>query len=511
MKLWKKVLVITLALLFCFSIFAGCTPDTPTHTHSDANGDGYCDECGELIDSHTHADADGDGKCDECGADMGGGVTPEGTLTVWITSPMVENYQTALRENPENRAALTMKTIVEKFKEKYPKVTLKFLAKAWGDGLIQAIMTAASTQSLPDIISSEYDVIRLAKMDIFQEVPLNPTYTNLLVEQAMGDVMYDKDGDGVKELYGVPIWTGNMALNLNTALLQKHNINDPDTGTTWIPDTWSDLLEASRLLASKSGDAAVGGFIMNTAPGVAGAFRMLQFMRQNGGSFTDGNGNVTFNSEANVKTFEFVRQLLGNQTAIGSAQVAASSAQWAINDETAFYTAWGNNAAGYSIDLAAGSITDYPHYTLPTPDGEYAYSGYTGGRSNVSVGQVNLSITRDCKNVEAATAFIEACLDPDAQKGWWIHEARIPTIKTVLEGLTTDPNPDVSSKATIAKAHLDALAYDNYNAGLPTDVDKNYAEFWQKFDTFMNDLLKTNTSVASLVATCHDAMAATQA
>ena len=499
MKLWKKVLIITLALLFCFSIFAGCTNNNDS--------------------GHKHVDSNNDGFCDECGADLGGGggvVPPDiteqtGTLTIWITSPMVENYATALRENPENKAALTMKAIVDDFKTKYPQINLRFLARAWGDTLIQAIMNAASTGTLPDIISSEYDVIRLAKLGVFVEVPLNPTYTNLLLPQALGDVLYDGNGDGTKELYGVPVWTGNMALNVNTALLQTNNIVDPDTGTTWIPKTWSELLEASRQLTQKSGDATVGGTIINTAPGVAGAFRMLQFMRQNGGGFTDGNGNVIFNSEANIKTFEFVRQLLGNATANGSAQLATSSSQWSFTDETSFYTAWGNNAAGYSIDLAAGDINDYPHYVLPTPDGEFKYEGYTGGRSNVAVGQVNLSITRDCKNIDAATAFIESCLSPEVQKGWWVHEARIPTISTVLDGLTTDPDPEVAATATVAKVHLDALKEDNYSGGLPTDVDKNYTDFWEKFNTFMNDLLKTNTPVATLVAQCHDAMVQTQA
>ena len=68
----KKAILLLLALVMCFSCFAGlvsCKPD------DGGNGD----------DTHTCVDANGDGKCDYCGKDMGKKdvpTTPTNPMTV---------------------------------------------------------------------------------------------------------------------------------------------------------------------------------------------------------------------------------------------------------------------------------------------------------------------------------------------------------------------------------------------------------------------------------------------
>ncbi|MBR4727411.1 MAG: InlB B-repeat-containing protein [Clostridia bacterium] len=41
--------------------------ELPLKAHTDADGDGKCDACGQDTDAHQHTDADGDGICDGCG------------------------------------------------------------------------------------------------------------------------------------------------------------------------------------------------------------------------------------------------------------------------------------------------------------------------------------------------------------------------------------------------------------------------------------------------------------
>ena len=46
-----------------------CGQDTDVHQHVDADGDTLCDGCGAPMENHQHTDVDGDGKCDTCGQD----------------------------------------------------------------------------------------------------------------------------------------------------------------------------------------------------------------------------------------------------------------------------------------------------------------------------------------------------------------------------------------------------------------------------------------------------------
>ena len=65
----KKVLILILAMVLSFSVFALAACQTPCETHVDANHDGICDVCATANLSVVHADSNHDGKCDVCAAD----------------------------------------------------------------------------------------------------------------------------------------------------------------------------------------------------------------------------------------------------------------------------------------------------------------------------------------------------------------------------------------------------------------------------------------------------------
>ena len=73
----KKVLILILAMVLSFSVFALAACQTPCETHVDANHDGICDVCATANLPVVHADSNHDGKCDICDYQMGNGGAPE--------------------------------------------------------------------------------------------------------------------------------------------------------------------------------------------------------------------------------------------------------------------------------------------------------------------------------------------------------------------------------------------------------------------------------------------------
>ena len=57
-----RVLILCVAFAMCFGLFAACggTEEETHTTHTDEDGDGYCDVCGELISDSDDGDEDGD-------------------------------------------------------------------------------------------------------------------------------------------------------------------------------------------------------------------------------------------------------------------------------------------------------------------------------------------------------------------------------------------------------------------------------------------------------------------
>ncbi|MGN1040810.1 MAG: hypothetical protein ACI4QL_05220, partial [Candidatus Fimimonas sp.] len=69
MKKTTRLVALLIALCLVLSLgFAACKPQED-HTHVDANGDGKCDVCDEVME-HRHVDLNADEKCDICGKDM---------------------------------------------------------------------------------------------------------------------------------------------------------------------------------------------------------------------------------------------------------------------------------------------------------------------------------------------------------------------------------------------------------------------------------------------------------
>lgn len=115
------IAVLCIILVLAIVLFA-CSPDddgkttttttttttknpepTPCEKHTDADKDGKCDVCGEIIEDCTsHVDSDGDGKCDKCGAAVSSApVTDDKGFTEASGTVYVTSVELNIRTSPE--------------------------------------------------------------------------------------------------------------------------------------------------------------------------------------------------------------------------------------------------------------------------------------------------------------------------------------------------------------------------------------------------------------------------
>ena len=69
----KRIISMLLVLAFVFGVvctIVSCGEDT-TCSHTDADENGKCDKCGEVVGACSHTDTDENGKCDKCGEVVG--------------------------------------------------------------------------------------------------------------------------------------------------------------------------------------------------------------------------------------------------------------------------------------------------------------------------------------------------------------------------------------------------------------------------------------------------------
>ncbi|WP_205650651.1 ABC transporter substrate-binding protein [Actinoplanes solisilvae] len=170
-----------------------------------------------------------------------------GTLTVWAWEP-------------------TLKDVVAKFQEKYPKVKVDLVNAGTSDKQYTALQNAiAAGKGVPDVGQIEYYA---------------------LPQFAIGKALTDLKGYGAESLkadftpgpwnsvnsnggiYGLPMDSGPMALFYNKDVFDKHGIK--------VPTTWTEYLDAARKLhkadpkayiANDTGDAGFATSLMWQAGG----------------------------------------------------------------------------------------------------------------------------------------------------------------------------------------------------------------------------------------------------
>ena len=301
-------------------------------------------------------------------------------LKIQSAAPLRYDYPALLYSQPEGsqlyNQALFSKKLVEGFNAKYPNITLRFIEDGWGDALYQQqqlyIRTAANGGKMAvDVMIGETYMGYFAENGVFSA--LDKSKFENVIEDACADVTVDG------ALYGVPMCTGIMGLQYNTDILREAQIPEDD----WVPKNWNQLLENCKKVTeyAEANAKDYRGICMNNVSGLPSAFRVAPFLRQ-GGSDIMVNGEVTLNSETNIQTFTYLREL---------AQYAYGQSLTAGNEDQVLYYFTNGNKSAYLIDgqwgmaKAGENIKSAP---LPSknPDGT--------GTGNIFMGNVLFGVTR---------------------------------------------------------------------------------------------------------------------
>ncbi len=401
------------------------------------------------------------------------------TLRIQSAAPLRYNYAALLRSEPKGsqlyNQALFSKQLVEGFAVKYPNITLNFIEDGWGDALFEQQQRYirdynAGGKMAVDIMIGETYMGYFAENNVFAALDKSK-FSNVL-ESACADVTVND------ALYAVPMCTGIIGLQYNTDILREVGIPEEE----WIPSDWNELLENCKKVSEYAQDPAhkkdYRGICMNNVTGLPSAFRAVPFLRQNGGDIMV-DGNLSINSEQNIETFTYLRNL---------AQYAYPQSLTAENEDTVLYYFTEQNRSAYLIDgqwAMADADDNIKSAPLPTKNSDGT------GTGNIFTGNVLFGVTRASQNTVAAQAFLEYLTSKEVQ-GWFYElDGRLPVNKTVLESeeiRTVHPN---------INSYIDVLNQGGFKGGMAC-FTKNSNDIWSSWGSFYRSVLTGSGDIKTL-------------
>lgn len=321
-----------------------------------------------------------------------------------------------------------------------------------------------------DIMIGETYMGYFAENNVFAALDKSK-FSNVL-ESACADVTVND------ALYAVPMCTGIIGLQYNTDILQEVGIPEEE----WIPSDWNELLENCKKVSEYAQDPAhkkdYRGICMNNVTGLPSAFRAVPFLRQNGGDIMV-DGNLSINSEQNIETFTYLRNL---------AQYAYPQSLTAENEDTVLYYFTEQNRSAYLIDgqwAMADADDNIKSAPLPTKNSDGT------GTGNIFTGNVLFGVTRASQNTAAAQAFLEYLTSKEVQ-GWFYElDGRLPVNKTVLESeeiRTVHPN---------INSYIDVLNQGGFEGGMAC-FTKNSNDIWSSWGSFYRSVLTGSGDIKTL-------------
>ena len=190
-------------------------------------------------------------------------------------------------------------------------------------------------------------------------------------------------------------------------------------------------------------------------------------------------GNLSINSEQNIETFTYLRNL---------AQYAYPQSLTAENEDTVLYYFTEQNRSAYLIDgqwAMADADDNIKSAPLPTKNSDGT------GTGNIFTGNVFFGVTRASQNTVAAQAFLEYLTSKEVQ-GWFYElDGRLPVNKTVLESeeiRTVHPN---------INSYIDVLNQGGFKGGMAC-FTKNSNDIWSSWGSFYRSVLTGSGDIKTL-------------
>lgn len=474
---------------------------------------------------------------------FGSNSDPNTTLTVWTTSPLIDNYESVLKQYPDNTNALLTKWVVDEFKEMHPEAELKLSDQGWGSKLNEALIRAKNSRSIPDIIAEEAYLASHQALGIIMPIADEANLTTVVPELSdMDQAQLDPvtiDG----QLYSAPVFTGVLGLYYNENLLREYEVFRPGTSEVFIPQTFTELLEASRMLYVNSKGTKGGTMISFVGDGSA-SFRALGYLRQGGAEIVDErlpDNDLNYKLAVNSKESKSVMEYLNLLGCYGL------NAWQALEDENSIYQEFYSGNAGFMVEsnyllyqlrfTAANKPYSHIKYTaLPSCDingktlaayevdsqgnetklREFTFAADAttppadGKNANVFIGNLSYSFGNNdsMKNPEKfqlAVDFIRLLYSEEFQSMLLTHDGRIPVLTSVQNDIieSTADTTDYDKFIQESKFAIESVQND-YIPGAVPSFTTNPADVW----TIWSQFFRTTVAKSSAQPTTQEAIRA---
>ena len=419
------------------------------------------------------------------------------TLYIW-TADLDASYEAALDLNPDNPTALFTKELVEGFEESHPGKTVSLLFNGWGEELNGNMMKLIGSQNSikVDLIPGEEYMPRYVQGGVYAPIELDDI-TSDMVESIANEGVYEG------ETYAIPTSTGTFALYVNHTVLKEAGILNEDGTVNEIysdlnplePATWEDLLAICEVVKQyyESRNVSDHGGMAISGTKTGSHWRALAFMRTAGGDFADEEGNVTFESQANRKAFNMMKDLVATgPDGITGISDEDKVIQYFVDNKAA-YILDGGTILNKPIDKSTYSLSELPTYK----DG--------GVKSGVATGTVYYSIWGRSTKKELALEFLRYWLSPEIQKRQLELTNRLSARTSVMsdESIHTEQYNWWANEKLVAP--LIEPEYVNVKM-LPCFIN-NPSHIWSEWQQFFSGVIAGNGTVENSIAATQSAMA----
>ncbi|WP_276355002.1 extracellular solute-binding protein [Cohnella caldifontis] len=376
------------------------------------------------------------------------------------------NYTPGNPVNPNVFPYLYQSIINDKLKSK--NIALKTEDWGWGEPLIQKQTAGFLAGNMPDIIVGETQMPGFAQQGLLEPFP--DDMAQYIRDNIAPAAWKPMEVDG--KIYGFASQPGVNSLFWNKKLVKEAGL-DPDKA----PATWEELSANLRRVTEAGKGKFYGGGVY-AGPNAGGYLRFGTLLVINNGGFADGQGKPTFNSDANVETVTFLREL---------GQYHPAGLMVNTNEGT-YFDAFKKEQIAYLIDgpwraIESASLgIDYGMAPIPLSS--------DGKPGNITIGAAFHSVPKSAKNKEAAFEYIKAMYSPEIQTLIADTGVRSPVLKSVAE------SSDYQQKHPEMYQHYLAMA--GNVQGLPT-FPKESSKVWQIFGDAVTKAIMTKGDVKSIL------------
>ncbi|PLT47022.1 ABC transport system, sugar-binding protein [Paenibacillus pasadenensis] len=334
----------------------------------------------------------------------------------------------------------------------------------WGETLTQKETAGFLAGNIPDVIVGETQMPGFAMQGLLEPFPDDMAEE---IRENIAPAAWKPMEVGGK-IYGFAAQPGVSSLFWNKALVKEAGI-DPDKA----PESWDELLSNINKVTEAGKGKFYGGGVY-AGPNAGGYLRYGPLLVINNGGFIDAEGNPAFNSDANIKTVEFLRSLYANHPA----------GLMVSPEEGPYFDAFKKQQTAYIIDgpwRASESVAlgiDYGMAPIPLSEG--------GQAGNITIGAAFNAVPKNAKNKEAAFEYIRALYSDEIQNLIADGDLRSPVKKSVAE--------TAEYQAAHPAMYLHYQAMSGNVQGLPT-FKNNDSKVWQLFGDAITKAVMSNGDI----------------